>query len=378
LSDLGQNLSVREHDIAKTGNAFDQNGTEAADAFLSAWDLAQATTGNSRSMAQEVTRRMHSRAPQPIPPYELTTLLAQGKMLAEQGAHHRASIRFARVLALRPDHVEALLWLAALSPEPEESIRYLNRVLQISPGHAGALAGLRWARERRQARPAKPTPSSAPESLALADKLLLSSIVLASLVACMILTAMAWGVPAAVRAAYQPTPTFAIFPTATTLATSTPTHTPVPTARTTEAVTPTSAPPTATPTRVVPGEPAPATLLGTKWIELDLSDQMLTAYEGQTPVFSALVSTGIPGLPTPQGEYAIYRKVRSQVMSGSGYYLPNVEYVSYFYKGYAIHGTYWHNNFGHPMSHGCVNMTNSDAMWIYEWAPTGTRVIVRA
>jgi lipoprotein-anchoring transpeptidase ErfK/SrfK len=321
---------------------------------------------------------MHSRSPHPTPAYELSTLLAQGKTLAKQGARHTASTRFARVLALQPGHVESLLWLAALSPEPEESIRYLNRVLQVSPGHPGALAGIEWARERRLALPAKPPPSPARESLALTDKLLLSSIVFASLVACMILTAMAWGAPEAVRAAYQPTSTFAIFSMATTLAASTPTHTPAPTATVIAAATPTSAPPAATSTRVVPGEPPSATLLGTKWIELDLSDQMLTAYEGQTPVFSALVSTGVPGLPTPQGEYTIYRKVRSQVMSGSGYYLPNVEYVSYFYKGYAIHGTYWHNNFGHPMSHGCVNMTNGDARWIYEWAPRGTRVIVRA
>ena len=63
-------------------------------------------------------------------------------------------------------------------------------------------------------------------------------------------------------------------------------------------------------------------------------------------------------------------------MSGAGYYLPNVEFVSYFYKGYAIHGTYWHNNFGQPMSHGCVNMTNADASWIYGWAPMGTPVRV--
>ena len=119
------------------------------------------------------------------------------------------------------------------------------------------------------------------------------------------------------------------------------------------------------------------THLGEKWIDIQLSTQTLTAYEGDTPVLTALVSTGVPGLPTPQGEYTIYRKVRSQVMSGPGYYLTNVEFVSYFYKGYAFHGTYWHNNFGQPMSHGCVNMTNADAQWVYEWAPKETRVRVR-
>jgi lipoprotein-anchoring transpeptidase ErfK/SrfK len=118
------------------------------------------------------------------------------------------------------------------------------------------------------------------------------------------------------------------------------------------------------------------TPLGGKWIQLDLSDQALTAYEGETSVFTALVSTGVSWYPTPLGEYEIYRKVRSQVMSGPDYYLPNVEFVSYFHKGYAIHGAYWHNNFGQPMSHGCVNMTNTDASWIYDWAPIGTPVHV--
>jgi len=50
--------------------------------------------------------------------------------------------------------------------------------------------------------------------------------------------------------------------------------------------------------------------------------------------------------------------------------------VQYFYKGYALHGTYWHNNFGRPMSHGCVNMTNDDALWMYEWTDYGTLVNV--
>ena len=49
----------------------------------------------------------------------------------------------------------------------------------------------------------------------------------------------------------------------------------------------------------------------------------------------------------------------------------------FFYRGYAIHGTYWHDSFGHPMSHGCVNLTEADAAWLYHWAPLGTPVVVR-
>lgn len=63
-------------------------------------------------------------------------------------------------------------------------------------------------------------------------------------------------------------------------------------------------------------------------------------------------------------------------MSGPGYYLPDVPYVMYFYRGYGLHGTYWHNNFGVPMSHGCVNLRTEDAAWLFDWASVGTPVTV--
>jgi lipoprotein-anchoring transpeptidase ErfK/SrfK len=63
-------------------------------------------------------------------------------------------------------------------------------------------------------------------------------------------------------------------------------------------------------------------------------------------------------------------------MSGPGYYLPDVPYTMYFYKDYGIHGTYWHNNFGTPMSHGCVNMVTAEAGWLYNWSHLGIVVVV--
>jgi lipoprotein-anchoring transpeptidase ErfK/SrfK len=69
-------------------------------------------------------------------------------------------------------------------------------------------------------------------------------------------------------------------------------------------------------------------------------------------------------------------KYRYADMSGPGYYLPNVPYVMYFYRGYGIHGTYWHNNFGTPMSHGCVNFPTDDAGWLFDFASVGTVVNV--
>jgi LysM repeat protein len=110
---------------------------------------------------------------------------------------------------------------------------------------------------------------------------------------------------------------------------------------------------------------------------VDLSTQMAYAYEDGALKHSALVSTGLPATPTVQGEYAIWHKTPSQTMSGPGYWLPNVQWVMYFYQGYGFHGTYWHNNFGQPMSHGCVNMTNEDALWFYNFASLGTPVYVQ-
>jgi LysM repeat protein len=112
-----------------------------------------------------------------------------------------------------------------------------------------------------------------------------------------------------------------------------------------------------------------------KWIDVNLTTQTLTAYEGTSPVLSVLISSGTAAHPTVVGKFKVNTKVRSQTMNGPGYHLPNVPWVMYFYKDYAIHGTYWHHNYGHPMSHGCVNVTIADAAWLYTWASIGTPVI---
>jgi LysM repeat protein len=119
--------------------------------------------------------------------------------------------------------------------------------------------------------------------------------------------------------------------------------------------------------------PSPAPTSG-RWIDVNLSAQRVTAYQGNTPVRSTLVSTGLPRTPTPTGRYRIYVKYVSTLMSGPGYYLPNVPYTMYFYRGYSLHGTYWHSNFGHPMSHGCINLPTSEARWLFNWASVGTLV----
>lgn len=122
--------------------------------------------------------------------------------------------------------------------------------------------------------------------------------------------------------------------------------------------------------------PAPKVGIGRE-IVVDLSDSTIYAFEDGQLVRSVIVSTGLPETPTVVGNFAVYRKLDSQTMSGPGYYLPGVPWVMYFYSGYAIHGTYWHNNFGQPMSHGCVNLPTTEAAWFYNFADIGTPVNVQ-
>lgn len=120
---------------------------------------------------------------------------------------------------------------------------------------------------------------------------------------------------------------------------------------------------------------------GERWIEINLSTQYLIAWQGDVSVLETYVSTGRPGFDTPAGTFYINTKVPSDdmegVLGGEYYNVPAVPDVMYFTDvGHAIHGTYWHNNFGAVMSHGCVNVPLGTSTWLYEWAPVGTRVVI--
>ena len=123
-----------------------------------------------------------------------------------------------------------------------------------------------------------------------------------------------------------------------------------------------------------PADSVPTTGGGQHWIDVNLTQQTLYAYEGDTVVNSFLVSTGTWLHPTVTGQYHIYVKLRYTDMAGPDYYLPNVPYTMYFYQSYGLHGTYWHHNFGHPMSHGCVNLSIPDSAWLYNFSSVGTLV----
>lgn len=116
-----------------------------------------------------------------------------------------------------------------------------------------------------------------------------------------------------------------------------------------------------------------------KWIEVDLSDQKLYAWQGDQLFMESLISSGLPWYPTPTGEFRVWIKLRATKMEGGTgayyYYLPNVPHVMYFenssvpgWRGYGIHGAYWHNDFGNPHSHGCVNLPLDAAETLYYWA----------
>lgn len=113
-----------------------------------------------------------------------------------------------------------------------------------------------------------------------------------------------------------------------------------------------------------------------RYVDINLSEQTLYAYEGYNLVNQFFVSTGTSIHPTPTGEFYVYGRDRSARMHGPGYYLPNVPYISWFFGDYSIHGTYWHSNFGHVMSHGCINTSIANAEWIYNWDDVGTPVYI--
>lgn len=116
--------------------------------------------------------------------------------------------------------------------------------------------------------------------------------------------------------------------------------------------------------------------LDKRWIEIDLSEQHLFAWDGKNQAFTAVISTGKAKTPTHPGVYTIQRKYPLDRMRGEDYDIPNVPNVLYFDRGYALHGANWHNNFGTLMSHGCVNLPVGNAEWLFDWTKVGTTVVI--
>lgn len=109
-----------------------------------------------------------------------------------------------------------------------------------------------------------------------------------------------------------------------------------------------------------------------RWIDVDLEEQTLVAYRGQRAVYATLVSAGVWKYPTPVGVFRIYRKkaeadMKSEATADEKYRVDHVPWTMYFHKGYALHGAYWHDGFGHARSHGCINLSPGDARYLYHF-----------
>ena len=307
--------------------------------------------------------------------------------------------RLARLAAkLAPKQEEPWLLLAALG-SPRASKGYLRQALAINPRSSRAIKGLRWAEERLNAEKTRTTKNET--SIERFGQLSLPRLSNGGLFGLLLATAafaaFVWlrppGLDQGLRivsaaaagqvnalfatASFTPTTTYTASPTPTV--TSTPTDTPTATLMAT--ATPSATP---VPTSAIHSESIQKFYLelpvgvgfNERWMDINLSTQTLAVYEGADLLDSFLISSGHAGSPTITGQFRIWAKVPLQDMWGTGYYVRNVPNVMYFYEDYAVHGTWWHNNFGTPMSAGCVNMSIPDAEWIYSWANVGTIVKV--
>jgi lipoprotein-anchoring transpeptidase ErfK/SrfK len=127
---------------------------------------------------------------------------------------------------------------------------------------------------------------------------------------------------------------------------------------------------------------------GTRWVHVDLSEQTLIAYQDDQPVFATLVSSGREdGYATPRGLFRVRAKHVSTTMRGQDpvdgiYDVEEVPWTLFYWEGYALHGAYWHNDFGKPRSHGCTNLAPADARWLFHWVsprvPAGWHAVTHA
>jgi len=132
--------------------------------------------------------------------------------------------------------------------------------------------------------------------------------------------------------------------------------------------------------RVDPATAPPEGVAGDRWIEVNLYEQTVTVYDNNRLIFATMGSTGIDRFWTRPGLFEIHKKLETETMSNSipddFYYLEDVPWTMYFDEERALHGAYWHNWFGYPQSHGCVNLSVGDSHWLFDWANVGDSVYV--
>jgi hypothetical protein len=344
---------------------------------------------------------------------EARRAVAQSHRALRRGERNVARRWAEKAVALAPHLEEPWLLLAALAT-PRASLEYLKRALEINPQSERARQGMEWAIRRARAKGvfdrkvslSAPQESKLPVRRKRKPRRNLVFLPVAVAVLAMGFVTLAWlgltgfsralaraegSDPAAfVVGQFLPTATFTstatLLPSPTATPTLVPTNTPLPTSTPTATLVPTEPPPPQEPEESdEPDEPEqpsvelylPPGLVGDEnWIEVDLTNQRLVAYSGETPVETFPISSGTWLTPTITGYFQIYQKLEAALMYGADYYIPDVPYVMYFSGDYGIHGAYWHNNFGVPVSHGCVNMKVSEAGWLFDFAEVGTWVYV--
>ena len=352
--------------------------------------------------------------------------LNAGVKAHKAGAQTAAWLHFQAALREDTQNITALLWLAYLADGYEKRVFLLKRVLEIEPDNQRAQAGLKWAEsESRKETAPQPQPAQAEAQTAAEGKTsedvfglnqrlkkaidtnelkeqakkgpiaqrarrrigpLIFLLALGLSAAGMAMVPSSWFNPGVSLAALSPQKSGETGDSSAwvvmTVATPPPlllpalADIPLPTA--------TLLPPAPLPIVVAPTATSaplayPPALPDEKWIEVILDEQKVVAWEGEKAVRSFIASTGLAGTPTRVGRFRIYQKYLATRMTGPGYDLPDVPHTMYYDRGYALHGAYWHSNFGQPMSHGCINLSATDAEWLFAWAgpvmPEGGRQI---
>ena len=359
---------------------------------------------------------------------ESNTLLKQAHSEIKKGDKGVARHLLQEAIRQDPQNYRAWLWLASVTTSPQASLEYVKRAEMLQPHSPHVKKALAWAEgrvqrerlkkegrgERREEKEERGITVSHPTSTPIPTPRNWRKIAIRTSAAFFLIVLLVVGGFLVWNSWYNPLPAAKVAQgdvIAQVAATATaepvpPTMTPTGTAvpiqpknlvsasdnpRATWTLTPT---PTNTP---IPTDTPPPTYVSDsggnelrgrplgvgpneRWIDVNLTSQTLVAYEGNEPIFDTYISSGTYEHPTVTGQFRIWLKYEAQTMDGSllgyDYYLENVPYVMYFYNDYALHGTFWHSNFGTPMSHGCVNMETSDAQWVFSWAGIGTVVNV--
>ena len=342
-------------------------------------------------------------------------LTRQARAALKTGDKQKARVLSQQALRVDPQNHMAWMTLAVATPSPQAAMDYVQRAYRLQPDDPNVQKGLVWAKRRLAAQPPSPplVPIATHEKKRKPLPLILLTIIIllgVSVIAYVgwsqfggdgdVVAAIAVGTvektavspPITTPIPLSPNPQPIIAPDstphpiqpkniaanskqdtwATWTTTPTPTQTPTPS-------------PTWQATFRAPQEgdlaERPLNIGRTeKWIDVNLSTQTLIAYEGDTVVYETLISSGLTEFATVTGQFRVWLRFESQTMDGRrlgyDYYLEDVPYVMYFFEDYALHGTFWHNNFGNPMSHGCVNMETGDAGWVFNWSEMGTVVNV--